>query len=233
MKIPNILQILYHSVKRVYKSVFEQYGGSTQIDRKTGNEYMPKPKNTGKVTYSEDIKPFEKGVMDATSVQRKDIVIYIDTPDVVAEPEPTHPKPIVTKYPQLGDETGWKYAYYPAGGRSGKRPNMDAIRTWVENTKLGASSNFTMSESFGEEYGYIPFHLSTEKKKQKVKEIAYKVARKLWYVGRRPYWMTDVEWQAETKDMRPPEGSFNYKVEEKWNNFPYDETYKYDTGKYN
>jgi hypothetical protein len=231
MKLPNPLQVIYHSIIRVYEHSFKKNGGQTQIDRKTGDEYIPKPENVTNIKYSEDIKPEEKGIMDAKIIQRSDLAIYTDIPDVVAEPEPTHPKPKVLTYPQVGEDSGWKYAYYPAGGRTNRRPDMDAIRTWVENTKVGTASNFTISEEFGKEFGYIGFNLSPDKKKKEIDKKAYLIARKLWYVGRRPITMSDDVWQKETKDMRPPEGSFNYRGEEKWNNFKYDETYKYETGK--
>jgi len=61
--------------------------------------------------------------------------------------------------------------------------------------------------------------------------ITYKVARKIWYVGRKPASISDMDWNEQTKDMRPPEGSFS--KNENWGgNFPYGETYKYVSGSF-
>ena len=43
--------------------------------------------------------------------------------------------------------------------------------------------------------------------------------------------MSDDDWQEDTKDMRPAEGSFS-KNEDWGGKFPYGETYKYDSGKF-
>ena len=61
-------------------------------------------------------------------------------------------------------------AYYPAGknpngrGNEGKKPNIEAIRQWVANTKIGNASHITISENFGKEYGFIGWGFSDKEK---------------------------------------------------------------------
>ena len=59
---------------------------------------------------------------------------------------------------------------------------------------------------------------------------AFKISRKIWYVGRRPSSLTDSEWDELTRRMRPPKGS--YSKNEKWTNmkFPYTQSYRYTSG---
>jgi len=189
---------------------------------------IPVPKHTKDLKISPDSTTFEQAVFIAKSVQKVDETPFAEPPDIVMNAKTTKPSRINT-YPEPSPE-GWAYAYYPAGGNTGKRPNIEAIRTWVENTKVGNASSWSITEEFGEAFGFIGWGFTPEEKKKKIDEVTYKVARKIWYVGRKPNTMTDSEWQEETKDMRPPEGSFNYRGEEKWNNFPYDETYMYRSG---
>ena len=41
------------------------------------------------------------------------------------------------------------------------------------------------------------------KMERMIDQIAFMVARKIWYVGRKPSDMSDEEWENETKHMRP------------------------------
>ena len=76
-----------------------------------------------------------------------------------------------------------------------------------------------MTAEFGDAFGYISSNLTQAQQKKKIDEVTFKVARKIWYVGRKPSSMDDNEWDEATKDMRPPEGSFS--SNEEWNgNFP-------------
>ena len=59
--------------------------------------------------------------------------------------------------------------------------------------------------------------------------MAYKISRKIWYVGRRPSSLTDDDWQQMTSKLRPVEGS--YSRNEKWvTKFPYTQAYIYESG---
>ena len=70
---------------------------------------------------------------------------------------------------------------------------------------------------------------SEKKEDSLVRSIAYLVARKIWYVGRKSSRETDEQWQEHTHDMRPAQGSFS--KDEKWTNgFPYGREYVYSSG---
>lgn len=131
---------------------------------------------------------------------------------------------------------GWELSYYPAGkrGRRGKehhgKPNIDVIKMWVKDTKLAGKSQMQLEDEYrrvrGSE-GNVSW--DDDKYDALVDSIAYLVARKLWYVGRRSSRETDVQWDEHTSHMRPPEGS--YEPNEDWGgNFPYGEEYTYTSG---
>ena len=63
-----------------------------------------------------------------------------------------------------------------------------------------------------------------------IDSIAYLVARKLWYVGRRSSRETDDQWQDRTAHMRPEAGS--YESNEQWGEggFTYTREYVYTSG---
>jgi hypothetical protein len=131
---------------------------------------------------------------------------------------------------------GWELSYYPAGkkGRRGKEhhgsPNIDVIKMWVEDTKLAGMSQMQLEDEYRRVRG-SEGNVSWDDNKYEalVDSIAYLVARKLWYVGRRSSRETDEQWQEHTADMRPPEGS--YESGEDWGgNFPYGDEYVYSSG---
>ena len=139
---------------------------------------------------------------------------------------------------------GKDMTYYPAGRASkdskewGKKPDLYRIREWVENVKWAGISDSELKSDYNErnsrdvEFGtfeaIINQQLTPKERERHLKTTAYRVARKIWYVGRRPASMTDEQWDDETRDMRPPEGSFSNK--EKWVNFKYGVNYKYKSG---
>ena len=131
---------------------------------------------------------------------------------------------------------GWEIAYYPAGKRGrkgknhGKKPHIDAIKMWVRDTKLAGMSQMQLEDEYrkvrGSE-GNVSW--SDDKMDSLIDSIAYLVARKIWYVGRKSSRETDIQWDEHTKDMRPAEGS--YESNENWGgNFPYGEEYTYSSG---
>ena len=63
-----------------------------------------------------------------------------------------------------------------------------------------------------------------------VDHIAFKVARKIYYVGKKPPTMTPEEWDIYIADKRPEQGT--YAENEHWGErgFPYGVDYEYRTG---
>ena len=57
--------------------------------------------------------------------------------------------------------------------------------------------------------GNILFSLSDTQEEWLVDSIAFRIARKIWYVGRKPASLTDSEWQLITSKMRPKKGTFS------------------------
>lgn len=125
--------------------------------------------------------------------------------------------------------------YYPAGKMdrystiNGNKPDIGAIRTWVSDVKFAGKSQRILEMEYGRMYGVANVSWDSSKRERLVKGIAYLVARKIWYVGRKPSDMGDGEWDDDTRDMRPDEGSFS--KNERWvNGFTYNKEYSYSSG---
>tara|TARA_R110000851_G_scaffold89242_1_gene194550 strand:+ start:87 stop:818 length:732 start_codon:yes stop_codon:yes gene_type:complete len=216
------------------KAIVEK-GGNAYLSNMGQDVEVPIPKNKENVKVSSTITTEEQGSYVANVLQDVKRAPLTEPSDIVLKAERSLPKK-TTANDDIKESRD--IAYYPAGknpngGSEGKKPNLEAIREWVSNTKVGLSSNITLHEEFGEEFGFIHgFGFSQQELDEAIDSVAYKVSRKIWYVGRKPAYMTDIQWQDETKDMRPVEGSFS--KNEKWTNgFPYGETYKYQSGKIN
>jgi hypothetical protein len=218
--------------------ILEKFGIPHELtkDKQTGNislKVRGVPDNVEKLEIKEGNTPTETAYV-AKSVVRPDEAPLIELSDAVLQsPKGSLPKP-TNAYDDLKEPR--EIAYYPAGknpygrGNEGGKPNIEAIRQWVSNTKVATSSNFILSEEFGKKSGMI-YGKSGKELENAIDEVTYKVARKIWYVGRKPRYMSDDDWQEDTKDMRPAEGSFS-KNEDWGGKFPYGETYKYDSGKF-
>ena len=112
------------------------------------------------------------------------------------------------------------------------KPNIDRIKSWVKEKKFAGKTNEDLLEEYNELKGKEQdTRLSAQQKKALIDSIAFKVSRKIWYVGRKPAQMTDWEWNEMTKRMRPRKGS--YSSNEKWlgrSGFPYTQAYIYTSG---
>ena len=112
------------------------------------------------------------------------------------------------------------------------KPNIDRIKSWVKEKKFAGKTNEDLLEEYNELKGREQdTRLSAQQKKALIDSIAFKVSRKIWYVGRKPAQMTDWEWNEMTKRMRPRKGS--YSSNEKWlgrSGFPYTQAYIYTSG---
>ena len=210
-------------------------GGDAYLSNMGQDLEIPIAGDKKDVKVSSDITSEELGTYVSQSLQDVQRAPLTEPSDPVLKAERSLP-PVTNPYDDLQEPR--EIAYYPAGknpngrGNEGKKPNIEAIRQWVANTKVGNAGHITLNEEFGEEYGMIGWGFTDGELKKAIDEVAYKVARKIWYVGRKPASMTDMQWDKATKEMRPAEGSFS--KNEKWvNGFPYGETYKYRSGKLN
>jgi len=113
------------------------------------------------------------------------------------------------------------------------KPNIDRIKSWVKQKKFAGKTNEDLLEEYNELKGREQdTRLSAQQKKDLIDSIAFKISRKIWYVGRRPSELTDWEWNEMTKRMRPRKGS--YSRNEKWRTnmkFPYTQAYIYTSGR--
>ena len=112
-----------------------------------------------------------------------------------------------------------------------KKPNIDRIKQWIQEVKFDGKSNGDLLNEYNELKGRTQDTALTSKQRHDLADsTAFKIARKIWYVGRRPSSLTDTEWDEITRKMRPPKGSFS--PNEKWTNvkFPYTQGYTYESG---
>lgn len=225
------------------------------IDRSGKNEIMDNyksieigyelPDNVGELTFSEGATPEEMGALIASAqgeFLKEDLDDnWLDYAFEVGSRPPTDLPHLPENYTEM---------YLPAGGRLGKKPNMNAIRFWVINQKMATMSDEEIINEYyrynDEDYfdimkGEGEHGMKNEQemynqgrqnidfiKKSVIDGATYRVSRKIWYVGRKPRWMSDTQWDEHTKHMRPPEGSFGEK--DIFTKFPYDINYKYESG---
>lgn len=150
--------------------------------------------------------------------------IYFEPRDKVLEPNATA-ETGAEKYEQLPEE--YSKTIYPAT----VKPNIDAIIKWVITEKMDNMEDIElMLEAYEvDDINDIESFDDYEQKLDRMADrAAYKVARKIWYVGRKPANMTDKQWNDLTRHMRPAEGTFG--GGDKWDNFKYDFDYEYTSG---
>jgi hypothetical protein len=187
---------------------------------------IPIPDDISKesVNFSENITDSELAMMITHVIQRPEEQMRNEEPyDDVLDPTPS---PItVNNKPILPD--GWSVAYYPAGGETGGKPHIPSIKEWVENVKLNHMTTQDLKGEYGKTFGKkTPNTWDKKMMERMVDSIAFMVARKIWYVGRKPSSMSDGDWDKATRDKRPSEGSFS--KNEHWSNgFPYGDGYTY------
>lgn len=110
------------------------------------------------------------------------------------------------------------------------RVDMSRIRDWVDNKKTKGMTNGSLTEEYNEWQGTNLDSISSEQEESLKDSMTFRIARKIWYVGRRPASLKDHEWDLITSKMRPKRGTFSRN--EKWTNmrFPYTQSYSYESG---
>ena len=111
----------------------------------------------------------------------------------------------------------------------GTKVSIDALKEWVLETKVNSdpvlqeavSADFLNVNTDGEWNSMLD---------RTVDRIAYKVARKIYYVGRKPSYMEPEEWDIFIEGKKPVPGT--YSKNETWGDreFPYGNEYKYRMG---
>jgi len=110
-------------------------------------------------------------------------------------------------------------------------PNIMALKTWIETVKWAHMSPIDLRLEYNRHKGTTAdTPLNHIQRNALLDSVAYKIARKFYYVGRRSAQETDSQFNERTKHMRPAMGSFS--PNDTWTSqaFPYDETYQYTAG---
>lgn len=110
------------------------------------------------------------------------------------------------------------------------KPNIAKLKEWVREVKFLNMSPIDLRMEYNRTKGTTSdAPLTGRQYEALVDSIAYKISRKIYYVGRRSSNETDHQFNERTKHMRPVMGS--YSPNETWEgDFPYDETYSYVAG---
>ena len=108
-----------------------------------------------------------------------------------------------------GRISGGTYKIYP-----GTKVNWTALKNWVRTVK--AHSDPILLDA----------RIDSAKFERLVDGTAYKVARKIWYVGRKDSTSTPEEWDMDTQGMRPAEGTYSPGKEFWEKGFPYGPNYQ-------
>ena len=111
------------------------------------------------------------------------------------------------------------------------KPNIDRIKSWVQQKKFLGKTQEDLLEEYNELKGREQdTRLTPQQKRDLIDSIAFKISRKIWYVGRRSADLTDWEWNEMTKRMRPQKGSYSRGEKWKGRSFPYTQAYIYTSG---
>ena len=111
------------------------------------------------------------------------------------------------------------------------KPNIDRIKSWVQQKKFLGKTQEDLLEEYNELKGREQdTRLTPQQKRDLIDSIAFKISRKIWYVGRRSADLTDWEWNEMTKRMRPRKGSYSRGEKWKGRSFPYTQAYIYTSG---
>jgi len=113
-----------------------------------------------------------------------------------------------------------------------QKGDIGALKSWIERVKWADMSEMDLRLEYNRHKGTTNLAPLTMEQRETLKDsIAYKIGRKLWYLGRRSVYETDGEFNRRTRHMRPAMGS--YSPNDTWTvagGFPYDETYQYTSG---
>lgn len=109
------------------------------------------------------------------------------------------------------------------------RVDMYRIKEWVRTKKLNSQN---LISEYNKWRGTSVDEVTSTMEDWLVDSIAFRIARKIWYVGRKPAELTDHEWHMITHKMRPRKGTFS--KNEIWVNvkFKWTQKWEYESGKF-
>ena len=110
----------------------------------------------------------------------------------------------------------------------GTHVDIDALRDWVRTTKINRDED--LQDALRHDVLKLPVNLDrglwASSLDKAVDHVAFKVARKIYYVGKKPPTTTPEEWDIYIADKKPEPGT--YSKNEDWGErgFPYGVDYK-------
>ena len=116
----------------------------------------------------------------------------------------------------------------------GTKVNINAIEDWVRTVKAPNDPILQVAQQadWGIKIGGLGGLPAPKEFKspfeQAVDSTVYRVARKIYYVGRKPMNMSPEDWDTLTRNNRPAEGT--YSKNDIWEEFPYTAEYEYRGG---
>ena len=112
-----------------------------------------------------------------------------------------------------------QYEPTTSGGTDpGTKVDIDELKDWIRETKTQQDPNLQEVATNSEKY------------EREVDRTAYRVARKIYYVGRKPSYMTPEDWDATTVYLRPAMNSFSQNESSTIHSFEYGSNYSYRQG---
>jgi hypothetical protein len=107
----------------------------------------------------------------------------------------------------------------------GTRVSIEGLKHWVETVKINSDPILFAAK----QADFMNVNTEDSYFDRAVDGAAYRVARKIYYVGRKDPNMTPEEWDALIRGKKPAQGS--YSPNEVWTNgFPYGDDYEYRKG---
>jgi hypothetical protein len=182
------------------------------VEKMEERGFDPSVVRKGKDGIEFDVEPEEETGMDVDFIKADSTEEYMEKyiDATIDKPKYQYDDDLMIDDPETGEEKDMWGALYP-----GTKVNINAIEEWVRNVKV---LNDPMLQDV----------INTEMFDSYVDSTVYKVARKLYYVGRKPRSTTPEEWDSLTRHMRPAEGT--YSSGDVWDEFPYGADYEYRGG---
>ena len=216
-----------HIIRNAYKKITDynlQKAYEHAVDEmvKRGHEPTSVKKIDGKITFEVDDVERTGFVVDEIEAKNVEEVVEKHIDAEIDQP----------RYKYDEDFEEGLHQELMADGYQGIDPgtyvDIDALRDWVRTTKINRDED--LQEALRYDVLKLPTHLDRglwESSLDKaIDHVAFKVARKIYYVGKKPPTITPEEWDIYITDKKPEPGT--YSKNEDWGErgFPYGVDYK-------